>query len=206
MPEETLDRAIDGETVRLGMTRDGAGPLALPPPALSSNPIRAEMAPLAAPLAPRFETLAVDWPGFGALPHPRRAWGRVDMAAFLGSDAGGGKQYAKGSGSSLRPPVLAGQEDVGPSEGRCVRQELGRAVQPGALPHHDGATEALGVPVDDDGCEQVEPGDPIVPPFARPVADFALAPDAQGVRQGMVRLALVEPVLGAAPHVGVEQP
>jgi hypothetical protein len=55
-----------------------------------------------------------------------------------------------------------------------VGQKLGRAVQPGALP-----------------------GDPVVLSFAHPVADFALATDAQRVLQGVVRFALVEPDLGA---------
>ncbi len=83
MVEETLDWVTNGEAMRLGMTRAGSGRLALLLPALSSISTRAEMAPLAARLAPRFETLAVDWPGFGTLPRPRRAWSRADMAAFL---------------------------------------------------------------------------------------------------------------------------
>ncbi|SEB05953.1 alpha/beta fold hydrolase [Rubrimonas cliftonensis] len=83
MTEATLDWRIDGEKLRLGLTRRGDGPLALLLPALSSISTRAEMGPLAERLAPRFQTLAVDWPGFGDLPRPRRAWSRADMAAFL---------------------------------------------------------------------------------------------------------------------------
>jgi hypothetical protein len=42
--------------------------------------------------------------------------------------------------------------------------------------------------------------------FGGAVADFALAADAKGVLQGMVRLALVESDLGEALHVGIKQP
>jgi pimeloyl-ACP methyl ester carboxylesterase len=83
MPDETLDWQVGEHTVRLGLTRSGEGPLALLLPALSSISTRGEMAPLAARLAGRFETVAVDWPGFGTSPRPRRAWSRADMAAFL---------------------------------------------------------------------------------------------------------------------------
>ena len=64
----------------------------------------------------------------------------------------------------------------------------------------------LGVPVDDDGGEQVEACHAEVLPFCCAVADFALAADAEGVFQGVMRLAFVQPDLGAALHVGVEQP
>lgn len=85
-------------------------------------------------------------------------------------------------------------------------QEFWRAVQPGVLPLLDGAAKMHGVPIDDDGGEQIEAGDPVVLSFTRPVADLTLAADAQGILQGMMRLALVEPDLGAALHVGVKQP
>ncbi len=64
----------------------------------------------------------------------------------------------------------------------------------------------LGVPVDDDGGEQVEACHAEVLSFTGAVADFALAADAQGVFQGMVGFAFVQPDLGASLHVGVEQP
>ncbi len=83
MPDEAIDWRVGGDTLRLGLTRRGAGPLALLLPALSSISTRGEMAPLAERLSPRFETVAVDWPGFGTVPRPPRAWSRADMAAFL---------------------------------------------------------------------------------------------------------------------------
>ena len=43
-----------------------------------------------------------------------------------------------------------------PSEGRGMRQKIGRAIQSLAFSVVDGLTEMLGVPVDDDGGEQIE--------------------------------------------------
>jgi hypothetical protein len=64
----------------------------------------------------------------------------------------------------------------------------------------------LCVPVDDDGGEQIEACHAEVLPFGGPVANFTLAADAEGVLEGMMGLAFVEPDLGAALHVGIEQP
>ena len=58
--------------------------------------------------------------------------------------------------------------------------------------------EMLGIPVDDDGGEQVEACHAVMLPFGGTVADFALPPDAQGVLEGVVCLALVQANLGAA--------
>ena len=66
--------------------------------------------------------------------------------------------------------------------------------------------EMLGVPIDDDRGEQVEPGHAELLPFGGPVADFTLAADAQGVFQGVMGLSLVQADLGAALHIGVKQP
>ncbi len=52
----------------------------------------------------------------------------------------------------------------------------------------------LGVPVDDDGSEQVEAGHAVVLPLGGAITDFALSPDAQGVFQGVMGLALVQGV------------
>ena len=65
-----------------------------------------------------------------------------------------------------------------------MRQQSGVAIQPGPLPCGDGLTEVFGVPVDDDGGEQVETCHAVVLPLCGTVADFALPPDAQGVFQG----------------------
>jgi hypothetical protein len=70
----------------------------------------------------------------------------------------------------------------------------------------DGLAEMDAVPVDDDGGEQIETGHAIVLSLHRPVSDFALTSDAQGVFESMVRLALVETDTGAALHVDIEDP
>ena len=87
-----------------------------------------------------------------------------------------------------------------------MREQRGIAIQPGPLPRGDGLTEVLGVPVDDDGGEQVETGHAVVLSLCGAIADFALPPDAQGVFQGVVCLALVQADLGPALHVGIEEP
>src|SRR3546814_20459474 len=63
-----------------------------------------------------------------------------------------------------------------------------------------------GVPVDDNGGEQVEAGDPVMLTLSRPVADFALTADAQGILQRMMCLALVETDLCTALHACVDYP
>ena len=60
------------------------------------------------------------------------------------------------------PPVFAGEQDVGPSERRDMREQCRVTIQPGPLPRGHGLTEVLGVPVDDDGGEQVETGHAVV--------------------------------------------
>lgn len=87
-----------------------------------------------------------------------------------------------------------------------MREQSRVAVQPGPLPRCDSLTEVFGVPVDDDGGEQVETGHAIVLAFGGAVADFALATDTQGVFQGVMGLALVQANLGPSLHVGVEEP
>ena len=62
-----------------------------------------------------------------------------------------------------------------------MREQSGIAVQPGPLPRGDGLTEVLGVPVDDDGGEQIETGHAVVLTLGRAIPDFALSPDAQGI-------------------------
>jgi hypothetical protein len=64
----------------------------------------------------------------------------------------------------------------------------------------------FGVPIYDDGGEQIQPGHPEVLSFAAAVPDFALAADAEGIFQSVMSLAFVQPDLGTALHVGIEQP
>ena len=63
-----------------------------------------------------------------------------------------------------------------------------------------------GIPVNDDGGEQVEPGHAVVLALARAVADFALASDPERVLERVMSLALVRAGVGPALHIGVEQP
>ena len=74
------------------------------------------------------------------------------------------------------------------------------------LPLSDRFVEMGGIPVNDDGGEQVEPSHAVVLALAGAVADFALASGPQRVLEGVVRLALVQTGTGPALHIGVEQP
>ncbi len=70
------------------------------------------------------------------------------------------------------------------------------------FPLPDRFAEIGGIPVNDDGGEQVEPGHAVMLALAGAVADFALAPDPEGV----MSLALVQADVGSALHIGVERP
>src|SRR5438128_4830607 len=72
-----------GKTIRLGADASGTGPKVLLLPALSSISSRREMQALQQRLAPRYSTLAVDWPGFGEGPRPQLDWTPDAYAAFL---------------------------------------------------------------------------------------------------------------------------
>ena len=85
-------------------------------------------------------------------------------------------------------------------------QELGLDGQAGVFPLSDRFAEMVGIPVDDDGGEQVEPGHAVVLSLARAVADFALASDPECVLERVMSLALVQAGVGSALYIGVEQP
>ncbi|HEU0058882.1 MAG TPA: alpha/beta fold hydrolase, partial [Hyphomicrobiaceae bacterium] len=80
---ERLAWTWQGETIAVGLDRAGQGPPILLLPALSSISTRREMRPLQQRLAARFETLAVDWPGFGNQPRPALDWTPDAYSAFL---------------------------------------------------------------------------------------------------------------------------
>ena len=80
---------------------------------------------------------------------------------------------------SFPPPIFACEQDMSPSEWRDVRQEVWRAIQTGPLPSCDGDPELLGIPIYDDGSQQVQTSDTEVLAFGGAVADFALSPDPQ---------------------------
>src|SRR6516162_11814106 len=83
MDTRTLDWTWRGQTIRLGADASGAGPKVLLLPALSSISSRREMQALQERLAPRYSTLAVDWPGFGEAARPQVDWTPDAYAAFL---------------------------------------------------------------------------------------------------------------------------
>ncbi len=85
-------------------------------------------------------------------------------------------------------------------------QKLWIGVKSGAFSCRNGLPEMLGVPVDDDGGEQVQPWHAVVLTFDGPISDFTLATDAKCIFEGMMGLALVETDLGAALHVSIKQP
>jgi hypothetical protein len=87
-----------------------------------------------------------------------------------------------------------------------MREQSGVAIQPGPRPRGDGLREVLGVPVNDDGGEEVETGHAVVLPFGGEIPDFTLSPDAQGVFQGVMGFTLVQANLGPPLHVDVEEP
>ena len=85
-------------------------------------------------------------------------------------------------------------------------QEFWLDRQVGVFPLSDRFAEMGGIPVNDDGGEQVEPGHAVVLALARAVADFALASDPERVLERVMSLALVQAGVGPALHIGVEQP
>ena len=67
-------------------------------------------------------------------------------------------------------------------------------------------TEVLGVPIDDDRGQQVETCHAVVLAFGGAIPDFALAANAKGVFQGVVRLPLIKTNIGTSLHIGIKQP
>lgn len=62
------------------------------------------------------------------------------------------------------------------------------------------------VPIDDDCSQKIQACHPVVLTFGSSVADFTLPANAKCVLQGVMRLTFVQTDLGAALHVGVQQP
>ena len=65
-------------------------------------------------------------------------------------------------------------------------QKVGRHVNPFVPSLCDGMAEMNGIPIDDDCCQEVEAGDPVVLPLRRTITDFTLATDAERILEGMV--------------------
>ena len=80
-------------------------------------------------------------------------------------------------------------------------QELGLDGQPDVFPLSDRFSEMGGIPVNDDGGEQVEPSHAAVLALAGAVADFALASDPERILERVMSLALVQASVGSALSV-----
>jgi pimeloyl-ACP methyl ester carboxylesterase len=74
---------LDGKAIGIGCDWSGQGPKVLLLPALSSISTRLEMRPLQERLSAGYQTVAVDWPGFGDQPRSRCDWQPVIYANFL---------------------------------------------------------------------------------------------------------------------------
>jgi pimeloyl-ACP methyl ester carboxylesterase len=83
MTTSTLEWNWRGANIRLDIASSGTGPAMLLLPALSSISTHHEMGPLAEHLAPRYSTVCVDWPGFGARARPQVDWTPDAYSAFL---------------------------------------------------------------------------------------------------------------------------
>jgi len=84
MQTEQITWHYDGTTIELGVDWSGQGPLVLLLPAPSSISTRREMRPLQGRLSTNFQTVSIDWPGFGSRPRPRHD-GRPEIYSdFLG--------------------------------------------------------------------------------------------------------------------------
>ena len=81
--DEWIDWSWQDRTVSIGLTRMGSGETLLMLPAMSSISTRGEMRPLQERLAGDYETVAVDWPGFGDAARPALAWHPDAYRAFL---------------------------------------------------------------------------------------------------------------------------
>ena len=81
---------------------------------------------------------------------------------------------------------------------------MGNPILPAAT--NNGVAELFGIPVDDDGGQQIEARDEEVLPFRGAVADFSLTPDPKGTFQGVMCFSLVQADIGTALHVSIEQP
>jgi len=83
MRHEVIHWSWDGRDLSVGLSRAGSGATILLLPALSSISTRRELEPLQARLSHSFDTVAVDWPGFGDLPRPYVDWRPETYQAFL---------------------------------------------------------------------------------------------------------------------------
>ena len=87
-----------------------------------------------------------------------------------------------------------------------MRKEVRLNRQARVLALHHRLTEPGGVPVYDDGRQQIERRHTIVLSFGRAVLYFALPADAQSILQRVMRLTFVQFDLHSPLHIRVEYP
>ena len=129
----TIDWSWQGQSLRLGATRLGAGPTLLLLPALSSISTREEMRPLQELLSASHATVSIDWPGFGDQPfwgqrvHDLGAGPRPILAKRLTADA---------LGDAIRQTASADMRRRTADLGERIRAEDGVARAVDAIEHH----------------------------------------------------------------------
>lgn len=85
------------------------------------------------------------------------------------------------SASLFRPPIFACDEDMGPSEGRDVRQEAWGTIQPCAFSLCNGLTKLICAPIDNDGGQEIKARHAVMLPLGRAVSYFTLTPNPQRI-------------------------
>jgi hypothetical protein len=95
---------------------------------------------------------------------------------------------------------------MSPTEWRDVRQTIRKAIRSSVAASGDGFSKMLGVPVNDDGCEQFQPCHAKVLSFGCKVVEFALVSGTQSILEGVMGFTFVEADPGTALHIGVKQP
>src|SRR6516165_9023033 len=83
MQTEKLTWRCDGMSIELAADWSGQGPVVLLLPALSSISTRREMRPLQERLCANYQTVSIDWPGFGDRPRARHDWRPEIYSDFL---------------------------------------------------------------------------------------------------------------------------
>jgi pimeloyl-ACP methyl ester carboxylesterase len=81
--DDRIEWTWDGKSIAVEQTSYGSGPTVLLLPALSSISTRRELRSLQAILGASFQTIAIDWPGFGPLARPKVRWRPGAYRAFL---------------------------------------------------------------------------------------------------------------------------
>jgi pimeloyl-ACP methyl ester carboxylesterase len=129
--DDRLDWSWQGNAVSLGLSRSGAGRKVLLLPALSSISTRSEMRPLQERLADEFETVAVDWPGFGDLPRPAVSWSPDAYRAFLADILARERPFATIAAGHAAGYVLAASAENPGAAGRiCLLAPTWRGPLP----------------------------------------------------------------------------